>query len=432
MFFSYTSHLLTGNTTGDGIFFHSVWYPIRMKLFSFILSPFGKKWRTLLFLIIAVVILMISVANRLKKPAYTTDTVKRATVTQTVTDSGVISSNNTVAVYSPATGTITEVYVQNGQEVKKGDQLFRAQSSATRAETQKAYADYLSAKSSLEVAQAQSYALQSDMFSAWDTYKSLAQNDTYEKSDGIPDEEKRTLPQFQTVQKDWLAAEAKYKSQSSVIAQATALTSAMYEAYMATRDALVVAPSDGIVANLAVIPGSGVAINSALAPVPPVLSLLTAAATEAVLTLSEDDVMKLTPGQKATITVDAIDGKTYHGTVARVDTVGRDVKGVVRYYAYLTITDPDAMVLPGMNLDAAIVTSEKSDVLSVPNSAVKPYQGGKAVRIPSKTKEGYTFVPVTTGIRSSAVTEITGGLSDGQIVISALAADVKKPGLFGM
>ena len=46
-----------------------------------------------------------------------------------------------------------------------------------------------------------------------------------------------------------------------------------------------------------------------------------------------------------------------------------------------------------MNSDATITTNKLEDTLSVPNSAIKPYQGGRAVRIP-EGKDKVKFVPV--------------------------------------
>ena len=41
------------------------------------------------------------------------------------------------------------------------------------------------------------------------------------------------------------------------------------------------------------------------------------------------------------------------------------------------ILDPDKYIKPGMSADIDIVTNELSNVLAVPNTAIKPYQKGR-------------------------------------------------------
>jgi HlyD family secretion protein len=86
-----------------------------------------------------------------------------------------------------------------------------------------------------------------------------------------------------------------------------------------------------------------------------------------------------------------------------------------------------------MTVDTEIVTKELNDVISVPNSTIKPYKGGKAVRVPDrKAKEKFSYVPVVVGIRGNERTQIVEGLKEGQEVITAIANEnIKRPGLFG-
>ena len=82
-----------------------------------------------------------------------------------------------------------------------------------------------------------------------------------------------------------------------------------------------------------------------------------------------------------------------------------------------------------MSADATIITKTLEDVLSVPSSSVKPYQGGRAVRIMKNNKIAY--LPVKIGVRGKSKTEIISGISQGQEVITALSNEqIKRPGLF--
>jgi len=106
---------------------------------------------------------------------------------------------------------------------------------------------------------------------------------------------------------------------------------------------------------------------------------------------------------------------------------------VVIYNVYAKFENSDSKIRQGMTVDVDIITSEMRDVLSVPNASIKPYQGGKAVRIPdNSTKEKFKYVPVIVGVRGDEKTQILKGLTDGQEVITTVANEnVKRPGLFG-
>lgn len=393
--------------------------------------PAGKKALVIIIAVILFFVISGFIANFFKKPGYVTDTVKRGNVTQVVTESGTILTNGKADVYSPTTGIIEQVFVQNGDTVEANQQLFSAKSIATPQEKQAAYADYMAAKSSLDGAQATLNSLQSAMFSAWDTYKTLAENDTYENADGSPKTDQRNLPQFHIAQKDWYAAEAQYKNQQTVISAAQSRTSAAWLAYQATQNSTVVAPVAGKVANLSVANGSSVSVNSALAPVQPVLSIANFSTTEAQVLLGENDIAKVEPGQTVDIRADAAPNTTLKGIVRRVDSIGTLVKGVIRYGVYMEITNPTDALRPGMNIDATIHTGSVKQVLTVPNTAVKPYQGGKAVRIPGKSKGAVDYAPVVVGMRGEKQTEIKQGLSENQIIITSLLGETQKKSPFG-
>jgi len=381
--------------------------------------------------------IIVQVITALTKPApYTIGKAQKSNITEIVTESGNIVAMGKTDVYSPTTGIITEVFVENGTQVKKGDKLFIAKSSATYQEGQAAYANYLSAVATLNAAQSTANTLRAGMYTEWKTFRDLATNSTYEKGDDSPDLENRKAAEFQISQDEWLAAEKKYKDQNTAIAQAQALTASAWNLYQSTQDATVTAPIDGTITNLSITRGSSIGIKSVSltgSASTPALVITTSGTDEVQLSLSETDITKVEPGQKAKISVNAVSDKIYDGTVSRVDTIGTDNQGVVIYNVYAKFENSDSKIRQGMTVDVDIITSEMRDVLSVPNASIKPYQGGKAVRIPdNSTKEKFKYVPVIVGVRGDEKTQILKGLTDGQEVITTVANEnVKRPGLFG-
>jgi multidrug efflux pump subunit AcrA (membrane-fusion protein) len=182
---------------------------------------------------------------------------------------------------------------------------------------------------------------------------------------------------------------------------------------------------------LSVASGSGVLANSALAPAPPVLIIGGLGPAEIMISVGESDINKIKMGQEAEIKLDAVDGKIYKGVIKRFDENGNLFQGVVKFNTYLEIIDADDQIKPGMTADIDIITDKLTDVLSVQNTAVKPYQKGRAVR-KLGAKGEIEFIPVKIGVRGKEFTQIIEGLSEGQEVIESLTNEkTSKKSLLG-
>ena len=367
-----------------------------------------------------------------KQPQYTISKATKNTIIEVVSETGTIAATGKTDVYSPTNGIIETIFVRNGDTVIEGQELFTIKSSATEQEKTHALASYLTAKNTLDTAQATRYSLQSTMFTKWNTFKNLAENDTYENSDGTPKYDSRSAAEYHVAEKDWLAAESNYKKQQAVISQAQAALSSTYLLYQATQNATVNATVPGTISNLSVTINSTVKVSSTASPTTPLATIANLSTTEVVVPLSENDIAKVKEGQEATIDVNAINDKIYKGIVRRVDTIGTKDQGVIRYNTYIEIGNADNKLRPGMNVDVVITTTTLHNVLSVPNSAIKPYQKGRAVRIPGRKNGEITYVPVVIGIKGKEKTQIIKGIEEGQGVITSLSNEqIKRPGLFG-
>lgn len=413
---------------------------VRQRLFGFWnyfkSSSLKRKAVIVVGLILAWIIISTIVGQLTKKPPYTTTAVEKTDITESVSETGSIIASGTTEVFSPSDGVVTETYISNGETVFDGQELFIVKSSASEQQAQAAYSNYLTALASLNTEQAQANSLRAAMYSAWDEYRDLATNGTYQNGDQSPNTSNREAAEFQIAQDQWLAAEKQYKDQQTAIAQAQAQVSSTYLLYQATQDATVKAPVAGVVSNLSITSGSPVKASapSLTTTVEPVLIITDGSPVKEVsIELSESDIAKVKPNQNAVIDVNAVSNKKYDAKVVRVDEIGTDKQGVMIYKAFIAITSPDEDLRSGMNADVEIITKKISNVLSVPNSAVKPYQGGRGVRVPDKnSKEGYKYVPVTVGIRGEDRTEIIKGLTEGQKVITSLSNEqLQRPGLFG-
>src|SRR5262249_1391285 len=89
-----------------------------------------------------------------------TTTVSKKTLTQIVSAAGKVSAANQTAITTQATGRISRVYHKVGDAVKKGDALFEIEPDlVTTQNEENAWAAYLTAKTAVDKAVADSYTL---------------------------------------------------------------------------------------------------------------------------------------------------------------------------------------------------------------------------------------------------------------------------------
>jgi HlyD family secretion protein len=160
------------------------------------------------------------------------------------------------------------------------------------------------------------------------------------------------------------------------------------------------------------------------------------------LSLNEVDAAKVSLGDKATITFDALENLTLTGSVIEMDPVGAVSQGVVSYAVKIGFESDNERVKPGMTANAAIITEAHTDVLVVPASAVKTQANQSYVLafnppLPSLevtgSVQGVTSdmtpqqIPVETGISDNTNIEILSGLTEGQQIVARMVTASTKP-----
>ena len=349
---------------------------------------------------------------------------EKGTVVVSVTGSGNVSASNSTSVSTQATGVISKVYVNDGDQVKTGDKVAEIDLDLQgKQRSSQSLASYQGAKNTLESAKADLYTTQSTMFGKWRTFMDIAQNSTYQNSDGTPNNFNRALPEFHIAQDDWLATEAKYKNQQNVINQAQTALNSAWLSYQQSSPT-VYAPISGTVSGLSLQVGSVISSqtessstsSTSSASSQKVANIITNAPPTITVNLTEVDAPKVKVDNKVTITLDAFSGKTYTGSVISVDTVGAVSSGVTSYPVVIKFDTELPDILANMSATANIITQTKDNALLVPTSAVQTQNGQSSVRV---LKNGQVSqVQVETGLSSTTQIEITSGLSEGDTVIT--------------
>ena len=141
---------------------------------------------------------------------------------------------------------------------------------------------------------------------------------------------------------------------------------------------------------------------------------------EIILNIDELDIGKVKEGQKVKITADAAGDKVYDGEITKVSIQGATAGGITVYPATIRIDNTEGL-LPGMNADIEIVVEDRANALTVPVAAVDR-NGMVLVKGEGTSPEGFTapegyhYVEIKTGMTTEDYIEITEGLSEGDII----------------
>ncbi|MDP2288798.1 MAG: efflux RND transporter periplasmic adaptor subunit [Actinomycetota bacterium] len=135
---------------------------------------------------------------------------------------------------------------------------------------------------------------------------------------------------------------------------------------------------------------------------------------------NEADAAKVTAGMSATITFTALPEASATGKVISVSPVSSTSNGLTTYPVVISIDSAPKGVRAGMTANVAVTTSQASNVLVVPSTAINSLGGSSTVTV--KKGEQETVVQVVVGVKGDSTTEITNGLSAGDIIVLPTAS----------
>ncbi len=134
------------------------------------------------------------------------------------------------------------------------------------------------------------------------------------------------------------------------------------------------------------------------------------------LQISEVDINNVTVDQPVTVTLDAVQGKSYTGRVSHISQAGDASGSGVNFTVTVELTESDALVKPGMTAAVNITVKELKDALLVPNRAVRQVNGKRVVYILQNNLP--VSVEIRLGATSDSNSEVVGGnLKEGDLII---------------
>ncbi|HKH46885.1 MAG TPA: efflux RND transporter periplasmic adaptor subunit, partial [Thermoanaerobaculia bacterium] len=86
--------------------------------------------------------------------------------------------------------------------------------------------------------------------------------------------------------------------------------------------------------------------------------------------VDEIDIGRIAPGQPAAVTVEAYPGRTFRGTVTKIEPQAVVEQNVTMFPVLIQLDNPEGLLKPGMNAEVSIDIASRKNVTAVPNGAV--------------------------------------------------------------
>lgn len=252
--------------------------------------------------------------------------------------SGAIEPIRNVEVKSLASGEITRLYVDVGDQVQPGDLLAEVDPRDVRTAYRQAEADFGVAEARVEISRTQLQRSE-DLFEA-----------------GVI-----TAQEVENARLDFQNTEAQYiRAQSS-----------LELAELRLNDVTIRAPLPGTILSKSV--EEGAVIQSASGNVSGGSVLFQMAALEQMqvrTNIDETDVGKIREGLYATLMVEAYPNQSFVGQVLKVEPQAVVSSNVVQFPVIITLDNSLGLLKPGMNADVEILIDRANGVMTVPNIAL--------------------------------------------------------------
>ena len=415
---------------------------------------------------VVVVLAGVAYANfrfkRVDGVAVNTESIQKRDLKAIVSASGKIQPKRFVNISADTSGRVTELAVEEGDRVKQGQFLLQIDPRNLRTRVQSGEASVGAARSQLEQMRLSLDSARTALKQAEDAYRrqqnlakgGLTTKETLERAENDLNMRKADLAsQEQNLRTLQLRTE---QEQATLENARTDLSKVRIES-----------PIDGIITRRNVEQGETAVVGTMNNAGTVLLQVADMSIIEAEVEVDETDIPAVQLGQAATITVDAINGKTFTAKVTEIgnspiQTTGSSATQATNFKVTLQVEGQIPDVRPGFTCTAEITTATRNKVLSVPIQATTVREmvlddKGNVVREPvvagarrppsgttvqaSELKPGQerkelegvfvvrdnkaAFEPIKTGVAGEKYFEVASGLKEGDNVIVGPFASVR-------
>ncbi|HWL39253.1 MAG TPA: efflux RND transporter periplasmic adaptor subunit [Gemmatimonadaceae bacterium] len=315
----------------------------RVVRFAFSRFPFLR----LLLLVIGAFAVAACTKKKETELVIATAPVERRSIVLSAQANGVVEPVTIIEVKSRASGQITNMPVDVGSVVKRGDLLVQIDARDVQSRYNQAAAELNSSTVARTVAASQR-ARSRDLF------------------------QQRIITEVEME-----AATLQYANADASVVRARA---ALDIARQQLQDATITAPTAGTVIERPV--SEGTVITSATSSASGGTTILKMADLSKVrmrAMVNETDIGNIIPGQMATVTVDAFPNRRFQGVVEKVEPQAVVLQNVTMFPVLVSLTNFDGALKPGMNGEVEMEVARRDNVLAIPAEAVRSMRDASTV-----------------------------------------------------
>lgn len=386
----------------------------------------------LVVIVIAIFVILIVRKKDSKTISVETTTVKKQKVIETVEATGRIQPKTQVKISADVAAKITNLYVNEGDNVKKGDLLVQL-------DKEKFLATVENAEASLRSIIATARFNEENMLKAQKDYKRI--KELFDKS----------LESQAVLDQNYAAAKASEAQYQAALEQVNQARASLKQAQDALSKTSIYAPMSGTVSKLNKEVGE-IALGSQFQE-DVIMVISNMSGMEALVNVDENDIVSVSVEDSARIEIDALPEKIYNGIVTEIASSATitgegSTSQKTEFEVKINMLKPDQNIKPGMTASSDIITAVLDSALAVPIQSVamktpaqlKPDPIKKnssdvihASDIPdtyTTDKDGFTKVvfivknnrtiarEVETGIQSDTHIQIVNGLEEGDEIVT--------------
>ena len=302
--------------------------------------------------------------NQKPEAEYFTAKVEQGDIRQVIEATGTINPVTLVQVGSQVSGMISKLYVDFNSKVTQGQVIAEIDPKLFQGAVLQAQADLQTAQAALAAANA-----------------NLAKDEATQRQNKLDYERARSLvppgvmsqQQLDQAKATYDAISAQVGSDRAAIQQAEAQvaqkTASLKVAQTNLDYTIIRAPTNGTVVNRNIDIGQTVAASLQAPTLFTIAQDLTKMYVYA--KTDEGDVGQIRPGHNADFQVDAFPKEVFHGTVSQVRMNATTVQNVVTYDTIVEFVNPDMKLFPGMTAYVSIPVASVSNVVKIPNAALR-------------------------------------------------------------
>jgi HlyD family secretion protein len=358
---------------------------------------------------------------------------RQARFVSTVTASGEIVATRYADIGSNVMGTIVSLPVKEGDRVTSGQVVARIDAVQAESDASSAGAQVRALEAEERAAAEQVRAATADLKAAEARAGDVEQQ--FERNRELREAGLLPASDFETARLAVESARAQVSAAHAAVersryAQDAAARRVAQAQAQQTRagDVLsktsIESPIDGVVSRLLVREGEMVVVGIQNQPGTTLMTISDLAEINAELKVAEADVLRLAIGQAAAVTLESLAGKRFDGRVVEIGASALPVAGTGaaarEFKVVVRLEDPDPRLRPGLTCDAEIVTTERSNALTVPLQSVVlrqvPPDSDERAGVFVVADGEARFTPVTPGVIGGLDIEVS-GIAEGATVV---------------